>query len=86
MDTIQKLKWTFLPRPPYSPDIASSVCHPFGPLKEDLGRNRFCNDEEMIQDIQEWVATLVTIRLVPEWHLQASGPLAQVYFKPGRLC
>ena len=55
MDTIQKLKWTFLPRTPYSPDIAPSVCHPFGPLKEDLGRNRFCNDEEMIQDIQEWL-------------------------------
>jgi hypothetical protein len=30
--------------------------------------------------------TLATKRLLPERHPQASGPLAQVYRKPGRLC
>ena len=32
------------------------------------------------------MATLANKRLLPERHLQASGPLAQVYRKPGRLC
>ena len=32
------------------------------------------------------VATLATKRLLPEQHPQASGPLAQVYRIPGRLC
>jgi len=32
------------------------------------------------------VATLATKKLRPEWHPQASGPLAQVYCKTGRLC
>jgi len=31
MDTIQKLKWNILPHPPYSPDLAPSDCHVFGP-------------------------------------------------------
>jgi hypothetical protein len=40
MDTIQKLKWNVLPHPP---------------LKEHLGGKRFCNNEEVIQDVQEWL-------------------------------
>jgi hypothetical protein len=32
------------------------------------------------------VATLSTKRLLPERHPQATGPLAQVYRIPGRLC
>jgi hypothetical protein len=34
MDTIQKLKWNLLPHPQYSPYLASSDYHLFGPLKE----------------------------------------------------
>ena len=55
MDTIQKLKWIILPHPPYSPDLAPSDCHLLGSLKEHLGRKRFCSNEEMIQDVQEWL-------------------------------
>jgi len=43
MDTIQKPKWNVLPHPPYSPDLAPSDYHLFGPLKEYLGRKRFRN-------------------------------------------
>jgi hypothetical protein len=32
------------------------------------------------------VTTLSTKRLLPEWHLQASGLLVQVYHILGRLC
>jgi len=55
MDTIQKLKWNILPHPPYSLDLASSDYRLFGPLKEHLGGERFRNDEEVIQDVQEWL-------------------------------
>jgi len=55
MDTIQKLKWNILPLPPYSPDCASLDYHLFGPLKEHLGRKSFRNNEEVIQDVQEWL-------------------------------
>jgi histone-lysine N-methyltransferase SETMAR len=53
METIQKLKWNVLPHPPYSPDLAPSDYHLFGPLKEHLGGKRFHNNEEVIQDVQE---------------------------------
>jgi len=55
MDAIQKLKWNVLPHPPYTPDLAPSDYHLFGPLKEHLGRKRLCNNEEVIQDVQEWL-------------------------------
>jgi histone-lysine N-methyltransferase SETMAR len=53
METIQKLKWNILPQPPYSPDLAPSDYHLFGPLKEHLGGKRFRNNEEVIQDFHE---------------------------------
>jgi len=55
MDTIQKLKWNVLPYPPHSLDLAPSDYHLFGPLKEHLRRKRFHNNEEVIQDVQEWL-------------------------------
>jgi transposase len=55
METIQKLKWNVLPHPPYSPDLAPSDYHLFGPLKEYLGRKRFCNNEEVIHDVRKWL-------------------------------
>jgi hypothetical protein len=55
MDTIQKLKWNVVPHPPYSPDLAPSDYHLFDPLKEHLGGKRFCSNEEVIQDVQEWL-------------------------------
>jgi len=54
MDTIQKLKWNILPHPPYSPDLAPSDCHLFGPLKVHLGGKSFRYNDEVTQDVQEW--------------------------------
>jgi len=53
--TIQKLKWNILPHPQYTPDLAPSDYHLFGRLKEHLGGKRFRNNEEVIQDVQEWL-------------------------------
>ena len=55
MGTIQKLKWNVLPHPSYSLDLAPSDYHLFGPLKKHLGGKRFRNNEEVIQDVQEWL-------------------------------
>jgi transposase len=55
MDTIQKPKWNVLPHPPYSPDLAASDYHLFGSLKEHLGRKRFHSNEDVIQDVQNWL-------------------------------
>jgi len=55
MDTIQKLKWNVLPHPKYSPDLASSDYHLFGPPKEQLGGKRFCSNGEVIQNVQGWL-------------------------------
>ena len=51
-NTTQKLKWNILPHPPY---LVPSDYHLFGSLKEHLGRKTFCNNEEVIQDVQEWL-------------------------------
>jgi hypothetical protein len=55
MDTIQKLKWNFLPHPPYRQDLAASDNHLFGPLKVHLGGKRFRNNEKVIPAVQEWL-------------------------------
>jgi len=40
------MHWEVLPHPVYSPDLAPSEFHLFGPLKEALGGNRFTADDE----------------------------------------
>jgi hypothetical protein len=55
MDTIQKLKWNILPHTPYSPNLAPSDSHLFDDLKEKIKKKSFCNNEEVIQDVQEWL-------------------------------
>jgi len=84
MDTIQKLKWNVLLHPPYSPDLASSDYHLFGPLKEHLGGKRFRNYEEVIQAVQEWLLWKPKDFLL-SGHPQASGPLAQVFLQTRKI-
>jgi hypothetical protein len=45
--TITDLHFECLPHPPYSPDLAPSDFHMFGPLKEAMGGKRFCSEEEV---------------------------------------
>ena len=49
--TIRDLSFECLPHPPYSPDLAPSDFHVFGPLKEAMGGKSFRSDEEM----QQWL-------------------------------
>jgi histone-lysine N-methyltransferase SETMAR len=43
--TIQDLSFECLPHPPYTPDLAPSDSHVFGPLKEAMGGKSFRSDE-----------------------------------------
>jgi transposase len=55
MATLLKLKWDVLPHPPYSPDLAPSDYHLFGPMKRVLGDKRFRNNDEVIEAVQSWI-------------------------------
>ena len=47
VETVQQLGFELLQHPPYSPDLAPSGYHIFGPLKEALRSRRFTSDEEV---------------------------------------
>ena len=53
--TIKDLSFECLPHPPYSPDLAPSDFHVFGPLKEAMGGKTFRSDEEVQQAMREWL-------------------------------
>ena len=47
--------WTVLPHPAYSPDLAPSDFHLFGPLKDYLRDQRFADDEAVKLAVNAWV-------------------------------
>ena len=53
--TVQDLSFECLPHPPYSPDLAPSDFHVFGPLKEAMGGKSFRPDKEVQQAVHEWL-------------------------------
>jgi histone-lysine N-methyltransferase SETMAR len=52
---VQQLQLEVLEQPPYSPDLAPSYFHLFGPLKDHLGGKRFADDEEVETEIRKWL-------------------------------
>ena len=44
-----------IPHPPYSPDLAPSDYHLFGPMKEKLRNNRHGNDNEVKTAVLNWL-------------------------------
>jgi histone-lysine N-methyltransferase SETMAR len=53
--TIQDLSFECLPRLLYSPDLAPSDFHVFGPLKQAMGAKSFRSDEKVQQAVHEWL-------------------------------
>jgi len=53
--TITKLGWEVLVHPPYSPDLAPSDYHLFGPLKDHLGGMKFDTDDDVKIAVQNWL-------------------------------
>jgi len=44
-----------LPHPPYSPDLAPSNYHLFGPMKKILGGQKFASDTEVQSVVRQWL-------------------------------
>jgi len=56
LQTLEKLGFTVLEHPAYSPDLAPSDYHLFGPLKDALRGRRFTSDEGVKKAVHEWLA------------------------------
>ncbi|KAF6028815.1 hypothetical protein EB796_012879 [Bugula neritina] len=54
-EEITRHGWTTLPHPPYSPELAPSDFHLFGPMKEGLRGQRFSTDEEVKTAVRSWL-------------------------------
>jgi histone-lysine N-methyltransferase SETMAR len=52
---IMDLRLECVPYPAYSPDLAPSDCHVFGPLKEALGGKKFSTDDEIKEAVHRWL-------------------------------
>ena len=50
----ETLRWTVLPQPPYSPEIAPSDYHLFRSLKNFLRGKRFTNDEQVEAAVSDY--------------------------------
>lgn len=51
---IAELGWELLEHPAYSPDLAPSDYHLFGPLKKHLGGKHFEGDNDVQQEVRTW--------------------------------
>jgi histone-lysine N-methyltransferase SETMAR len=59
-ELLRRYNWEVLDHPPYSPDLAPSDFHLFGPLKKHLGGRRFATDGEVQQAVMSWLQALDT--------------------------
>jgi histone-lysine N-methyltransferase SETMAR len=59
-ELLRRYNWEVLDHPPYSPDLAPSDFHPFGPLKKHQGGRRFATDGEVQQAVMSWLQALDT--------------------------
>ena len=57
---IEDLGWKLLTHPPYSPDLAPSDFHLFGPLEESMKGIHFQTDEEVKAAVSNWLRTQST--------------------------
>lgn len=76
MTMIKNLKWQLLPHPPYSPDLAPSDFHLFGPMKEPLRGIRFKDEKEIKRAVKNSIA-----RFPQEWFEEGIKKLAKRWQK-----
>ena len=55
VETLKKLKWEAMEHPAYSPDLAPSDFHLFGPLKNALRGRRFSCDDDVKAAVHQWL-------------------------------
>jgi len=52
--TLRSFKWEVLQYPPYSPDLAPSDFHLFGPLKHHPSGERFPDEDAVERAVRAW--------------------------------
>ena len=57
LETLKQLKWEAMEHPAYSPDLAPSDFHLFGPLKNALRGRRFSCDDDVKAAVHQWLRT-----------------------------
>ena len=55
LELIEKIGWEVAHHPPYSPDLAPSDYHLFGPLKNHLHGTKFSDGEAVKEICREWL-------------------------------
>jgi len=55
LETLKQLKWEAMEHPAYSPDLAPSDFHLFGPLKNPLRGRRFSCDDDVKAAVHQWL-------------------------------
>ena len=56
-EVISSFGWKTISHLLYSPDLAWSDCHLFGPLKESLRRPHFSSNKEVKTAVMKWLKT-----------------------------
>ena len=51
------LGWTVVPLPPYSPDLAPSDFHLFGPMKDGLRGQHFPSNDAIVRAVKQWATS-----------------------------
>jgi len=57
VEHIANLGWTGLPHPPYSPDLAPSDFHLFGPMKDGLCGQHFPSNDAVVRAVKQWATS-----------------------------
>ena len=57
LDTVTSLKFTLVPHPPYSPDLAPSEFWLFPKLKETLKDQHFLSHAEFEKAVRKWISS-----------------------------
>jgi len=85
VDRLRALKFEVLKHPPYSPDLAPSDFHFFGPMKEHFRDQKFAVYNEVMEAVQSWLKA-TSKKVFPRGHPQACGQVDQVCCEAGGLC
>ena len=57
LEHIVNLGWNVVPHPPYSPDLAPSDFHLFGPMKDGLRGQHFPSNDAIVQAVKQWTTS-----------------------------
>ena len=57
VEHIVNLGWTALQHPPYSPDLAPSDFHLFGPMKDGLCGQHFPSNDAILRAVKQWATS-----------------------------